>query len=118
MFFFERLVKQFELLMEIPYGAKMGGATGNFNAHHVAFPEVDWIAFADRFVNEELGLSRSRTTTQIEHYDYLAAWFDGMKRINTILIDLCRDVWAYISMEYFKQKISKTRWGHRPCHTK
>lgn len=109
--FFERLVKQFELLMEIPYGAKMGGATGNFNAHHVAFPEVDWIAFADRFVNEELGLSRSRTTTQIEHYDYLAAWFDGMKRINTILIDLCRDVWAYISMEYFKQKISKNEVG-------
>ncbi|MCX7744504.1 MAG: adenylosuccinate lyase [Flavobacteriales bacterium] len=109
--FFERLVKQFELIMEIPYGAKMGGATGNFNAHHVAFPEVDWISFADHFVNVELGLCRSKTTTQIEHYDYLAAWFDGMKRINTILIDLCRDVWAYISMEYFKQKISKNEVG-------
>lgn len=109
--FFERLVKQFELLVEVPYGAKMGGATGNFNAHHVAFPEVDWIKFADRFVNEELGLSRSRTTTQIEHYDYIAARFDGMKRINTILIDLCRDVWTYISMEYFKQKISRNEVG-------
>jgi adenylosuccinate lyase len=109
--FFERMVKQFELLMEIPYGAKLGGATGNFNAHHVAFPEVDWIGFADRFVNEQLGLRRSRTTTQIEHYDYIAAWFDGMKRINTILIDLCRDVWTYISMEYFKQKISRNEVG-------
>jgi adenylosuccinate lyase len=109
--FFERMVKQFELLMEIPYGAKLGGATGNFNAHHVAFPEVDWIGFADRFVNEQLGLRRSRTTTQIEHYDYIAAWFDGMKRINTILIDLCRDVWSYISMDYFKQKISRKEVG-------
>lgn len=109
--FFERLVKQFELVSAIPYGAKMGGATGNFNAHHVAFPEIDWIAFADRFVNEKLGLHRSRTTTQIEHYDYMAAWFDGMKRINTILIDLCRDVWSYISMDYFKQKISKNEVG-------
>ncbi len=109
--FFERMVKQFELLMQIPYGAKLGGATGNFNAHNIAFPEVDWIKFADHFVNEQLGLSRSRTTTQIEHYDYMAAWFDGMKRINTILIDLCRDVWTYISMEYFKQKISRNEVG-------
>ncbi|MBE2247093.1 MAG: adenylosuccinate lyase [Candidatus Competibacteraceae bacterium] len=104
--FFERILKQFELLLEVPYSAKFGGATGNFNAHHIAFSQENWIQFADNFVNNNLGLHRSRTTTQIEHYDNLAAWCDGMKRINTILIDLCRDVWTYISMDYFKQKIA------------
>lgn len=103
--FFERLLNQFDLLIEIPYSAKFGGATGNFNAHHVAFPDIDWIQFSDRFVQNALGLQRSRTTTQIEHYDNFAAWCDGIKRINTILIDTCRDIWTYISMDYFKQKI-------------
>ena len=83
--------------------AKFGGATGNFNAHHVAYPAVDWIAFANRFVGNTLGLTRSQYTTQIEHYDNLAALFDALKRIDTILIDLCRDMWTYISMEYFKR---------------
>ncbi|MCZ2443907.1 MAG: adenylosuccinate lyase [Flavobacteriales bacterium] len=103
--FFERLLNQFDLLIEVPYSAKFGGATGNFNAHHVAFPDIDWIQFSDRFVQNALGLQRSRTTTQIEHYDNFAAWCDGIKRINTILIDTCRDIWTYISMDYFKQKI-------------
>lgn len=109
--FFERLVNQQNLLLHIPYSAKFGGATGNFNAHHVAYPQINWIQFADLFVNERLGLERSHTTTQIEHYDNLAAWCDGMKRMNTILIDFSRDIWSYISMEYFKQKISINEVG-------
>ncbi len=103
--FVERLEKQLELIERVPFSAKFGGATGNFNAHHAAYPEIDWIGFGNRLVNEVLGLSRSRTTTQIEHYDNLAAFCDGIKRINTILLDLDRDMWTYISMEYFKQKI-------------
>lgn len=109
--FHERLVKQRDLLTQIPYPAKFGGATGNFNAHHVAYPDVDWLKFANQFVNFTLGLDRSQTTTQIDHYDNLAAIFDALKRINTILIDLCRDIWSYISFDYFKQKISKNEVG-------
>ena len=104
MVFVERLRTQAELLKSIAYKAKFGGATGNFNAHCIAYPDVDWRAFADQFVAEDLGLERAHPTTQIEHYDNLAALFHGLMRINTILIDLCRDVWTYISMEYFKQK--------------
>ena len=107
MVFVERLYKQIEQLRLIPYSAKFGGATGNFNAHHVAFPDIDWVGFADHFVNETLGLTRNRITTQIDHYDNLAAMFHNMERINTILIDLTRDVWTYISLDYFKQKIVK-----------
>lgn len=103
--FVERLEKQMAMIVEIPYAAKFGGATGNFNAHHVAYPETDWVAFGNNFVNNSLGLSRSQKTTQIEHYDMLAALSDNMKRINTILIDFSRDVWTYVSMTYFKQKI-------------
>ena len=91
-------------LNHIPFKGKFGGATGNFNAHHVAFPEVDWRTFADRFVAEKLGMKRQQVTTQIEHYDCLAAQCHGLSRINTILIDFCRDFWTYISMEYFRQK--------------
>ena len=109
--FVNRLHEQLKLLESVPFAAKFGGATGNFNAHHVAYPEVDWIAFGNRLVHETLGLQRSRVTTQIEHYDHLAAFFDGVKRINTILLDLCRDVWTYISMDYFKQKIKKGEIG-------
>lgn len=109
--FVERLKKQQEQLVAVSYAAKFGGATGNFNAHYVAYPEIDWIAFANAFVNGVLGLDRSQTTTQIEHYDNMASLFDGMKRINNILIDLNRDVWTYISMEYFKQKITKGEIG-------
>lgn len=105
--FSERLSKQLNLLKSIPCSAKFGGATGNFNAHHVAYPDIDWVDFANRFVNETLGLDRTQTTTQIEHYDNLAAFFDNLKRINTILLDLDRDIWLYISMEYFHQKIVK-----------
>jgi adenylosuccinate lyase len=94
-------------MKSIPCSAKFGGATGNFNAHHVAYPEIDWVDFGNTFVNEKLGLDRTQTTTQIEHYDNLAAFFDNLKRINTVLIDLDRDIWMYISMEYFKQKIIK-----------
>lgn len=104
MVFVERLENQIQLFSQIPYAAKFGGATGNLNAHHVAFPEIDWVTFANRFVDEKLGLERLQYTTQIAHYDNLAAQFDGLKRINTILIDLCRDIWTYISMEYFHQK--------------
>ena len=107
----ERLKNQMDLLNTIPFSAKFGGATGNFNAHHVAFPDIDWIAFADSFVNDILGLKRLKTTTQIEHYDNLAAFFDNLKRINTILIDMNRDMWTYISMDYFKQKIAKGEVG-------
>ncbi|MCD4724307.1 MAG: adenylosuccinate lyase [Bacteroidales bacterium] len=107
----ERLKNQMDLLNTIPFSAKFGGATGNFNAHHVAFPDIDWFAFADSFVNDILGLKRLKTTTQIEHYDNLAAFFDNLKRINTILIDMNRDMWTYISMDYFKQKIAKGEVG-------
>ncbi|MDE7069280.1 MAG: adenylosuccinate lyase [Alistipes sp.] len=109
--FVERLDKQLAQLRALPVPAKFGGATGNFNAHHVAYPAIDWVAFANRFVGGQLGLERSQYTTQIEHYDNLAAIFDNLKRIDTILIDLCRDVWTYISMEYFKQRIKAGEVG-------
>ncbi|HEY0272093.1 MAG TPA: adenylosuccinate lyase [Chitinophaga sp.] len=109
--FVERLHGQMKLLMEVPFAAKFGGATGNFNAHHVAFPNIDWVSFGNRFVNEVLGLKRMQFTTQIEHYDNLAAQFDGLKRMNTILLDLCKDVWQYISMDYFKQRIRQNEVG-------
>jgi len=109
--FIDRLEAQLELLKTIPFSAKFGGATGNFNAHHVAYPEIDWVSFANYFVNDTLKLKRSCVTTQIEHYDNLAALFDNLRRINTILIDFNRDVWTYISMEYFKQKISGNEVG-------
>ncbi len=109
--FVDRLGKQLALLRQIPFSAKFGGATGNFNAHHLAYPNVDWIAFGNRLVNDVLGLERSRVTTQIEHYDNLGAFCDNLKRINTILIDLTRDLWTYISMNYFKQKIKKGEIG-------
>lgn len=109
--FIERLEKQLAMIQAIPYAAKFGGATGNFNAHHVAYPDIDWVAFGNNFVNETLGLSRSQLTTQIEHYDMLAALMDTFKRLNTILIDLDRDVWTYVSMEYFKQKIKAGEVG-------
>jgi len=109
--FIERLEKQISLLETIPSSAKFGGATGNFNAHHVAYPRINWIKFADEFVKDRLGLERLRTTTQIEHYDNLAAFFDNLKRINTILIDLARDFWTYISLDYFKQKVKKGEVG-------
>ncbi|HVK96901.1 MAG TPA: adenylosuccinate lyase [Flavisolibacter sp.] len=111
MVFFERLENQIELLIHIPINAKFGGATGNFNAHHVAFPKYDWIQFANDFVEDVLGLQRLQYTTQIEHYDNLAASFDCMKRINTVLIDFCRDLWTYISMDYFKQKTKEGEVG-------
>jgi adenylosuccinate lyase len=104
MVFVERLENQVYLFSQIPYAAKFGGATGNFNAHHVAYPKTNWIDFANHFVENILGLQRMQFTTQIEHYDNLAAHFDNIKRINTILIDLCRDIWTYISQDYFKQK--------------
>ncbi len=109
--FVERLMTQANQLKAIPFSAKFGGATGNFNAHQVAYPDIDWPSFADNLVNNTLGLSRSKTTTQIEHYDNLAAFCDNLKRINTVLIDLDRDIWAYISMDYFKQKIKKGEVG-------
>lgn len=109
--FVERLEKQLSMIQGVPYAAKFGGATGNFNAHHVAYPDIDWVAFGNTFVNETLGLSRSQLTTQIEHYDMLAALMDTFKRLNTILIDLDRDVWTYVSMEYFKQKIKAGEVG-------
>jgi adenylosuccinate lyase len=109
--FTERLTNQRALLEALPFAAKFGGATGNFNAHHVAFPSIDWPAFADAFVSRSLRLTRSQYTTQIEHYDYLAAQFDALKRINTVLLDLSRDMWLYISMDYFKQKIKDGEVG-------
>ncbi len=109
--FTERIHKQVELLLQIPHSAKFGGATGNFNAHHIAYPNQDWVAFGNHFVNNILGLDRSQTTTQIEHYDNFAANCDAIKRINNILIDLCRDIWTYISMDYFKQKITAGQVG-------
>ena len=109
--FVDRLSQQMCQLEAIPFSAKFGGATGNFNAHHVAYPDVDWTAFADQLVNDRLGLVRSRVTTQIDHYDNLGAFCDNLKRINTILIDLARDIWTYISMDYFKQKIKAGEVG-------
>ncbi|WP_161889312.1 adenylosuccinate lyase [Pontibacter russatus] len=111
MVFAERLEAQLGQLRQVPFSAKFGGATGNFNAHHVAYPEVNWPEFGNRFVQEVLGLRRSQYTTQIEHYDNLAAYFDGLKRLNTILLDFSRDVWQYISMGYFKQKIKEGEVG-------
>ena len=109
--FVKRLAEQFNLLNDIPSAAKFGGASGNLNAHNVAYPSIDWQEFANRFVQEKLGLYRSYPTTQIEHYDHMAALFDCLKRINTILIDLNRDIWSYISMNYFKQKIKPGEVG-------
>ncbi len=111
MVFVERLEDQLALLNQIPYSCKFGGATGNFNAHHVAYPKINWIKFGNKFCADKLGLQRQQYTTQIEHYDHLAAHFDGIKRVNTILIDLCRDIWTYISMEYFRQKTRKGEVG-------
>ncbi len=111
MVFVERLEGQIDQLLNIPFAAKFGGATGNFNAHKVAFPTTDWVKFGNDFVEKKLGLDRMQYTTQIEHYDSFAAQFDALKRINTILIDLCRDVWQYISMEYFKQKVKTGEVG-------
>jgi adenylosuccinate lyase len=109
--FSERLEIQLEQLKKIDFSAKFGGATGNFNAHFVAYPDLDWVEFANNFVNQTLGLKRSQTTTQIEHYDNLAALFDALKRINTIILDLNRDMWTYISMDYFKQKLKEGEIG-------
>jgi len=109
--FAERISQQKKLLLQVPFAAKFGGATGNFNAHHVAFPQVDWKKFGKDFVENGLQLHYSFPTTQIEHYDHMAAFFDALKRINTVLIDLNRDIWQYISMNYFKQKIKKGEVG-------
>lgn len=109
--FVERLEEQMRLLLNIPFAAKFGGATGNFNAHHVAYPTIDWKKFGTNFVEGVLGLQHSFPTTQIEHYDHLAAFFDALKRINTIIIDLDRDIWTYVSMDYFKQKIKEGEIG-------
>jgi len=111
MVFVERIENQVEQFINIPVTAKFGGATGNFNAHQVSFPKKDWINLADQFVEGVLGLQRQKFTTQIEHYDNLAAHFDSMKRINTVLIDFCRDMWTYISMDYFKQKTKEGEIG-------
>jgi adenylosuccinate lyase len=111
MVFVERIQNQVDLFSYIPYAAKFGGATGNFNAHVAAFPETDWVAFGNEFVDSTLGLQRMQFTTQIEHYDNLAAHCDSIKRINNILIDLCRDAWTYISMDYFKQKTKQGEVG-------
>ena len=109
--FVERVEKQLLMLQAVPFAAKFGGATGNFNAHHVAYPTIDWVSFGNYFVNHVLGLSRSQFTTQIEHYDMMAATMDTIKRLNTILIDLNRDLWTYVSMEYFKQRIKAGEVG-------
>ena len=111
MVFVERIENQVEQLINIPFSAKFGGATGNFNAHFIAFPKTDWIKFGNEFVEKSLGLQRSQFTTQIEHYDNLASQFDAMKRINNILIDFCRDIWSYVSSDYFKQKVKKGEIG-------
>lgn len=110
MVFVERIQNQVEQLINIPFTGKFGGATGNFNAHHIAFPKTDWVKFGNEFL-DHLGLTRQQFTTQIEHYDNLAAHFDCLRRINTILVDFCRDVWTYISLEYFKQKTVKGEVG-------
>jgi adenylosuccinate lyase len=111
MVFVERLHNQIALFLNIPYAAKFGGATGNFNAHHIAFPKRNWVELGNEFVEDRLGLQRMQFTTQIEHYDYFAAHFDTLKRINNILIDMSRDIWTYISMDYFKQKTKKGEVG-------
>ena len=111
MVFVERINNQVEQLIQAPVSAKFGGATGNFNAHHIAFPRKNWVALGNEFVEEVLGLQRQQFTTQIEHYDNLASHFDTMKRINNILIDFCRDVWTYVSMDYFKQRTKKGEVG-------
>ena len=111
MVFVERIQNQIEQFLHIPFSAKFGGATGNFNAHHVAFPDKDWAKLSDEFVEGTLGLQRQQFTTQIEHYDNLAAHFDAMKRINNILLDFCRDIWTYVSMDYFTQKIKEGEVG-------
>ena len=111
MVFVERLHNQIVLFLNIPYAAKFGGATGNFNAHHIAFPKRNWVELGNEFVEDRLGLQRMQFTTQIEHYDYFAAHFDNLKRINNILIDMSRDIWTYISMDYFKQKTKKGEVG-------
>lgn len=109
--FVERLDAQVKALREVPITCKFGGATGNFNAHHAAYPELDWLELADRFCEDQLGMKRQRFTTQVEHYDGLAALFDAMRRINTILIDLCRDLWTYIGLDYFRQKVKAGEVG-------
>ena len=109
--FVERLDDQLKMLNSVPFTAKFGGATGNMNAHKVAYPDIDWPVFAKNFVEKSLKLKRQKTTTQIEHYDYMAAYFDALRRINTILIDLSRDIWMYVSLEYFKQKIKAGEVG-------
>lgn len=109
--FVERLEAQKKQLLAVPFSAKFGGATGNFNAHYVAYPQHDWVAFGNKFVNGTLGLSRSQTTTQIEHYDNIAAWCDALRRINTIILDLDRDVWTYVSNDLFKQRIKEGEVG-------
>ena len=111
MVFIERIKNQIKLLKNIPHSAKFGGATGNFNAHNVAFPEINWADFSDNFLSNALDLKRQQTTTQIEHYDNLSAIMHGISRINTILIDYSRDIWTYVSMDYFKQKINKNEVG-------
>lgn len=107
----ERLEEQMRLLFNVPFAAKFGGATGNFNAHNVAYPQISWQQFGTDFVEKQLGLQHSFPTTQIEHYDHFAAFFDALKRINTIIIDLDRDIWTYVSMDYFKQKIKEGEVG-------
>ncbi|MEZ7874078.1 MAG: adenylosuccinate lyase [Bacteroidales bacterium] len=109
--FVSRLKEQIEMLENIKFSAKFGGATGNFNAHHIAYPEIDWNKFAENFVNRKLGLYRSYPTTQIDHYDHISALFHNLSRINTILLDLCRDIWSYISMEYFRQRVKEGEVG-------
>ena len=111
MVFVERIHNQVALFLNIPFAAKFGGATGNFNAHHIAFPKRNWVELGNEFVEDRLGLQRMQFTTQIEHYDYFAAHFDNLKRINNILIDMSRDIWTYISMDYFKQKTKKGEVG-------
>ncbi len=109
--FVERIETQLKQLNEIPFCGKFGGAVGNFNAHHVAYPNIDWVKFGNTFLKEKLGLTRLQTTTQIEHYDNMAAYFDAIKRINTIILDLDRDIWTYISMEYFRQQVKAGEVG-------
>lgn len=109
--FYERMQNQKDLLDQIPFCGKFGGATGNFNAHHIAYPKIDWVKFANGFLKEKLGLKRLQTTTQIEHYDNMSAYFDALRRINTILLDMDRDIWMYVSMEYFKQKVKEGEVG-------
>ena len=111
MVFVERIEAQKNQLLAVPFSAKFGGATGNFNAHKVAYPNHDWVSFGNKFVNETLGLSRSQTTTQIEHYDNIAAWCDALRRINTIILDLDRDIWTYVANDHFKQKIKEGEVG-------